>query len=74
MLEEKEVMGKTKGELFPQDRLHKVNSILVSQPKPTDQSSPYFALAKKYKVKIDFRPFIQIEPVTIKEFSRNLGT
>ena len=68
MLEEKEVMGETKGELFPLDRLYKVNNILVSQPKPTDQSSPYFVLAKKYKIKIDFRPFIQIEAVTVKEF------
>ena len=68
MLEEKEAMGKTKQELFPQERLFKVNSILVSQPKPTDKNSPYFTLAKKYKVKIDFRPFIQIESATVKEF------
>ncbi|ELR69885.1 uroporphyrinogen-III synthase HemD, putative [Fulvivirga imtechensis AK7] len=45
-----------------------VKSILVSQPKPNDENSPYFKLAEKYKLKIDFRPFIQVDPVSIKEF------
>lgn len=52
------------------DRLKKVSSILVSQPKPTDEKSPYFALAQKYNIKIDFRPFIQIEEVTAKDFRK----
>lgn len=52
------------------DRLKKVSSILVSQPKPVDEKSPYFKLAEKYKIKIDFRPFIQIDPVDIKEFRK----
>lgn len=51
-------------------RLNKVASILVSQPKPTDSKSPYFNLAEKYNIKIDFRPFIQIDPVDIKEFRK----
>ncbi len=46
-------------------RIKKVSSILVSQPKPKDENSPYFELAKKYKLKIDFRPFIQIDPVSL---------
>jgi len=50
------------------DRLKEVKSILVSQPKPGAENSPYFALAEKYNLKIDFRPFIQIEPITQKEF------
>lgn len=50
------------------DRLKKVETILVSQPEPADQKSPYFALAEKYGLKIDFRPFIQIDPVSLKEF------
>jgi len=55
----------------PKDiRLKKVSSVLVSQPKPTDEKSPYFILAEKYKLKIDFIPFIQIEPVDIKEFKK----
>ena len=51
-------------------RLNKVSSILVSQPKPTGDKSPYFNLAEKYGIKIDFRPFIQIDPVDAKEFRK----
>lgn len=50
------------------DRLKKVKSILVSQPKPSDDKSPYFTLADRCKLKIDFRSFIHVEPVTLKEF------
>jgi len=46
----------------------KVKTILISQPAPTTEKSPYFDLAKKYKVKIDFRPFIHVEGVTASEF------
>ncbi len=50
--------------------MKKVQSILVSQPKPTNENSPYFELAKRYQLQVDFRPFIQIEPVTLKEFRK----
>src|SRR5690554_7244646 len=43
-----------------------VESILISQPEPT--RSPYFSLAEKYGLKIDFRKFIQVEPVDVREF------
>ena len=46
----------------------KVKSILVSQPEPSTAKSPYFELAEKTNVKIDFRPFIQVEGVSAKEF------
>lgn len=52
------------------DRLKKVNSILVSQPEPQDQKSPYYQLAEKYGVKVDFRPFIEVQPVDVKEFRK----
>jgi len=42
--------------------------MLVSQPKPTTEKSPYFDMAEKYGLKIDFRPFIKVEPVLAKEF------
>ena len=45
----------------------KVKTILVSQPKPKTELSPYFELAEKMKVKIDFRSFIHVEGVTSKE-------
>jgi uroporphyrinogen-III synthase len=50
------------------DRMRPVKSILVSQPKPNDENSPYFKLADKYNLKVDFRQFIQVDPVSLKEF------
>jgi uroporphyrinogen-III synthase len=46
----------------------KIKKILVSQPRPTTEKSPYFDISEKYSVKIDFRPFIKVEPVLAKEF------
>jgi len=45
-----------------------IKSILVSQPKPGSTKSPYYDLAEKYKLKIDFRRFIHVESVDAKEF------
>ena len=45
----------------------KVKSILISQPKPELKNSPYVELIKKFKLKIDFRPFIHIEGKTSRE-------
>ncbi len=45
----------------------KVKTILVSQPAPKTENSPYFELSEKQKVKIDFRPFIHVEGVPAKE-------
>lgn len=49
----------------------KVKTILVSQPEPKTESSPYFDLAEKQKVKIDFRPFIHVESVDSAEFRKD---
>ena len=46
----------------------KVKKILVSQPKPTSDKSPYYDLASKHGVEIVFRPFIKVEGLTAKEF------
>ena len=46
----------------------KIKKILVSQPKPATGKSPYFDIAEKYGVKIDFRPFIKVESLSAKEF------
>lgn len=40
----------------------------MSQPRPTTEKSPYFDISEKYSVKIDFRPFIKVEPILAKEF------
>jgi len=50
--------------------MKEVKSILVSQPEPSNPNSPYHKLAEKYNLKIDFRKFIDIDPVDIKEFRR----
>lgn len=51
-----------------------IKTILVSQPKPEGDKSPYFDLAEKYKLKIDFRPFINIEGVGAQEFRQQKVT
>ena len=48
----------------------KIQKILISQPKPSDESSPYFRLAEKYGLEIDFRKFIQIEGLSTNEFRK----
>ncbi|MDR0757544.1 MAG: uroporphyrinogen-III synthase [Tannerella sp.] len=45
-----------------------IKKLLVSQPKPASEKSPYFSIAEKYGVEIDFRPFIKVEPLTAREF------
>ncbi len=44
----------------------KVKTILVSQPEPKMENSPYLKLIEKEKVKVDFRPFIHVEGVDAK--------
>lgn len=46
----------------------KVNKILVSQPKPSGDRSPYFDIAEKYQVELQFRQLIKVERVSLKEF------
>lgn len=49
------------------DRAKKVKSILVTLPKPENEKSPYFALAQKYNLKLDFRAFIHVEGVPARD-------
>ena len=44
-----------------------IKTILISQPEPTSENSPYSKLIRKYKIKIDYRPFIHVEGLTAKE-------
>ncbi len=46
----------------------KIKKVLVSQPKPSSEKSPYFEIAEKYGVEIEFRPFIKVEGLSYKEF------
>ncbi|MGB1099822.1 MAG: uroporphyrinogen-III synthase, partial [Flavobacteriales bacterium] len=38
-----------------------IKTVLISQPKPSTEKSPYFDLADRQKLTIDFRPFIHVE-------------
>ena len=49
----------------------KIKKILVSQPKPSSEKSPYFDLEHKYGVKVVFRPFIKIEGLSSREFRQS---
>ena len=45
-----------------------IKKILVSQPQPTSEKSPYFEIASKYGVEVVFRPFIKVESLSAKDF------
>lgn len=53
-----------------EDRCLEVKKILVSQPYPNDEKSPYFQLINKYGLQIDFKPFIQVQPLSYKDFRK----
>jgi uroporphyrinogen-III synthase len=57
-------------QVSPIEKPRKVKSILVTLPKPDSEKSPYFDLAKKYNLKIDFRSFIHVEGVSAKDFRK----
>lgn len=50
--------------------MKKIKSILISQPDPGDKKTAYHLLAEKFKLKLDFRPFIQVEGVPGKELRK----
>ena len=45
-----------------------IKKILVSQPKPSSEKSPYYDIASRFEVEMVFRPFIKVEGLTAKEF------
>lgn len=48
--------------------IRKIKKILISQPQPSNGKSPYFELGEKFHVELQFRPFIKVERVSVKEF------
>lgn len=44
--------------------------ILITQPRPESEKSPYFELSRKYEVELEFHPFIQLEGIPAKEFRK----
>jgi hypothetical protein len=47
-----------------------VKKVLITQPKPDGDKSPYFDLAKKYNLNLDFHPFIVVDGIQAKEFRK----
>ena len=47
-----------------------VKRILITQPKPESEKSPYFELSRKYNVELEFHPFIRLEGIPAKEFRK----
>ena len=45
-----------------------IKKILVSQPKPSSEKSPYYDIASKFGVELVFRPFIKVEGISAKDF------
>ena len=45
-----------------------IKKILVSQPKPSSEKSPYYDIMRKHNVELEFRPFIKVESLTPREF------
>ncbi len=45
-----------------------IKKVLVSQPKPSSTKSPYYTIAEKYGVELDFKPLIKVESLPAKEF------
>ena len=48
------------------ERLNKVESVLITQARPSDDK-PYTELAEKYNLKVDFRPFIEVQGLALRD-------
>src|SRR4029077_2697075 len=48
----------------------KAGQILITQPKPESEKSPYFELERKYNIQLTFFPFIKLEPIAAREFRK----
>ena len=50
--------------------LKQIENILITQARPEGEKSPYFEMAKKYKVNLNFQPFIRVDPISAKDFRK----
>jgi uroporphyrinogen-III synthase len=44
--------------------------VLITQPRPESEKSPYFELSRKFDVELEFHPFIRLEPIPAKDFRK----
>jgi uroporphyrinogen-III synthase len=47
-----------------------IKKILITQPRPESEKSPYFELARKYSIELDFHPFIRLEGIPARDFRK----
>jgi len=59
-----------KTELQEPKTLKQIENILITQAKPEGDKSPYYEMAKKYHINLNFQPFIRVEPISAKEFRK----
>lgn len=52
------------------EMVKEIKKILITQPKPESDKSPYFELQRKYNVELEFRPFIHLEPIPARDFRK----
>ncbi|MET0636093.1 MAG: uroporphyrinogen-III synthase [Chitinophagaceae bacterium] len=58
------------GENRADQTVQNIQRILITQPRPESDKSPYFELARKYNVQLDFQPFIRLEGIPARDFRK----
>src|SRR5450755_3281149 len=58
------------GERNTASTVKRVKKVLITQPKPETDKSPYYELARKYSIELSFHPFIRLEGIPTKEFRK----
>lgn len=51
-------------------KVKSIQKILITQPRPESDKSPYFELIRKYNVALEFQPFIRLEGIPAREFRK----
>lgn len=52
------------------ERVKAILKILITQPRPESEKSPYFELSRKYNLELDFHPFIRLEGIPARDFRK----
>jgi len=47
-----------------------IKNVLITQPRPESDKSPYFELARRFDLELDFCPFIKLEGIPAKDFRK----
>jgi uroporphyrinogen-III synthase len=58
------------GEKKADNKAKTIKKILITQPRPESEKSPYFELERKYEVELEFKPFIRLEGIPAREFRK----